>query len=85
MTRSDLVYLILILSYYTNNFEAEYIILLKTVFKYISETLNVKLIFTNDTANNLIKYINADFIRVINDCKLSNNYIFILVKKCILY
>ena len=67
------------LSYYLDNSDKEHLALLKTVFKYISETLNVKLIFTNNTADNLIRYINADFAKVIDNYKLSNDYMFMLV------
>ena len=83
MTQLNLIYLILILSYYLDNSDKKHLALLKTVFRYISETLNVKLTFTNNTADNLIKYTNADFAKAINSCKLTDNYMFILAKECI--
>ena len=72
-----------ILSYYLDNSDKEHLALLKTVFKYILETLDIKLIFINNTADNLIKYTNADFVRAINSCKSTDNYIFMLVKEYI--
>ena len=75
----------LILSYYLDNSDKEHLTLLKTVFKYILDTLDIELIFTNNTVNNLIRYTNADFVRVINSCKLTDNYIFILVEEYISY
>ena len=84
MTQLNLIYLILILSYYLDNSDKEHLALLKTVFKYISETLDVKLTFTNNAADNLIKYTNTDFTEAIDDCKLTSDYMFILVKEYIL-
>ena len=83
MTQSDLIYLILILSCYLDNSDKEHLALLKTVFRYISETLDVKLTFINNTVNNLIKYTDANFIRAINSCKSTSDYVFILVKEYI--
>ena len=83
MTQSNLIYLILILSYYLDNSDKEYLTLLKTVFRYISETLNVKLIFTDNIVDNLIRYTDADFAEAIDSCKLTNDYMFMLTKECI--
>ena len=74
-----------ILSCYLDNSDKEHLALLKTVFRYISETLDIKLIFINNTANNLIKYTNVNFVRVINSHKLTDNYIFIFTEEYILY
>ena len=83
MTQSDLIYLISILSCYLDNSNKEHLALLKTVFKYILETLDVKLIFINNTVDNLIKYTDADFAEAIDNYKLTNDYIFMLAKECI--
>ena len=85
MTQSNLIYSILILSYYLDNSDKEHLTLLKTVFKYISETLDIKLIFINNIINNLIRYTDVNFTEVIDDCKSTDNYMFMLAKKCILY
>ena len=74
-----------ILSCYLDNSNKEHLALLKTVFIYVSETLNIELTFTNNTVNDLIKYTNADFVRAIDDCKLTSDYMFILIKECILH
>ena len=73
------------MSFYLDNSEAEHTALLKIVLRYILETLDVKLIFINNTINNLIKYTDVNFIRAINSYKLTNNYIFMLVKEYMLY
>ena len=83
MTQSDLIYLISILSYYLDNSDKEHLALLKTVFRYILETLDVELTFTNNTADDLIRYTNADFAEAIDSCKLTDDYIFMLVEECI--
>ena len=83
ITESDLIYLMSILSCYLDNSGKEHLALLKTVFRYISETLDVELTFTDDAVNNLIRYTNADFVKVIDDCKLTGDYIFMLVRECI--
>ena len=85
MTQSDLIYLISILSHYLDNSDKEHLTLLKTVFRYILETLDIELTFINNTANNLIRYTNINFVRAIDSCKSTNNYVFILVKEYILY
>ena len=83
MTQFDLIYSMSILSYYLNNSDKEYLALLKTVFRYVSETLDVGLTFTDDTTNNLIRYTNANFVRAIDSCKLTGDYMFMLVRECI--
>ena len=55
------------------------------MFRYILETLDVELIFTNNAADNLIRYTDANFAEVIDDHKSTDNYVFILVKECISY
>ena len=85
ITQSDLIYLMLILSYYLNNSDKEHLTLLKTVFRYISKTLDVELIFTNNAADNLIRYINANFVEAIDSCKSTDDYMFMLVREYILY
>ena len=85
MTWSDLIYLMLKLSCYLDNSDKEHLALLKIVFKYVSETLDVELIFTNNAANNLIKYTDADFAEAIDSYKLTNDYMFMLAEECILY
>ena len=85
MTWSDLIYSISILSCYLDNSDKEHLVLLKTVFKYVLETLDVELTFTNNAADNLIEYTDVNFIRAIDSCKLTDDYMFMLVKECILY
>ena len=78
MTWSDLIYLMSILSCYLDNSDKEHLALLKTVFRYVSETLDVELIFTNNAADNLIEYTDADFAETIDDYKLTSDYMFII-------
>ena len=85
MTQLNLIYLMLILNYYLNNSDKKHLALLKTVFRYISETLDIKLTFTNNTADNLIKYTNVNFAEAIDIHKLTDNYIFMLVREYILH
>ena len=72
-----------ILSYYLDNSDKEHLTLLKTVFKYVSETLNIELIFTDNITDDLIKYTNADFAKVIDSCKLTSDYMFMLAEEYI--
>ena len=83
MTQFDLIYLISILSHYLDNSDKEHLALLKIVFRYISETLDIELTFINDTVDNLIRYTDADFAEVIDSCKLTSDYMFMLVRECI--
>ena len=68
MTHLDLVYLMSKLSKHLSNSDKEHIILLKNIFHYMSNTLNLSLTFINNNSelNNLVKYINLNFIRVID-------------------
>ena len=70
-----------ILSCYLDNSDKEHLALLKTVFRYISETLDVELTFTDDAANDLIRYTDADFAEVIDSHKLTDDYMFMLVRE----
>ena len=83
MTQLNLIYLMLILSCYLDNSDKEHLALLKTVFRYISETLDVKLIFTDNTTDDLIRYTDADFVEAIDSCKLTDNYMFMLAEEYI--
>ena len=74
-----------ILSHYLDNSDKEYLALLKTVFRYVSETLDIELTFTNNAADDLIRYTNADFAEAIDDCKLTDDYMFMLAEECISY
>ena len=85
ITWLNLIYLILILSCYLDNSDKEHLVLLKTVFRYVSKTLDIELIFTNNAANDLIKYTNADFTKAIDSYKLTDDYVFMFVKECILH
>ena len=83
MTQPDLTYLMSILSCYLDNSDKEHLALLKTVFRYVSETLNIELTFTDNTTDDLIEYTDADFAEAIDDCKLTGDYMFMLVEECI--
>ena len=85
ITQSDLIYSISILSHYLDNSDKKHLALLKTVFRYISETLDIKLIFTDNAADDLIRYTNADFAEAIDSYKLTDDYMFMLAEECILY
>ena len=75
----------LILSCYLDNSGKEYLVLLKTVFRYVSEVLDVELIFTDNAADDLIRYTDADFAKAIDSCKLTSDYMFMLVREYILH
>ena len=83
MIQSNLIYLISILSYYLDNSNKKHLALLKTVFRYISETLDVELTFINNIANDLIRYTDTDFVEAIDSFKLINNYVFMLAEEYI--
>ena len=83
MTQPDLAYLMLILSCYLGNPGKEHLALLKTVFRYVSETLDVGLTFTDDAADDLIGYTDADFAEAIDGHKLTGDYVFMLARGCI--
>ena len=72
-----------ILSCYLDNSDKEHLALLKTVFRYISEILDIELTFTNNTADDLIKYTDVNFVEIIDDCKLTGDYVLMLVRECI--
>ena len=85
MMRSDLVYSMSLLSHYLCNSEKKHISLLADVFYYVSETLNLELIFSDDSSDKVIKYSDADFAEAVDDRKITRDFIFMLTGKYISY
>ena len=81
--RSDLVYSMFLLSYYMSNSEKKHILLLVNIFYYISETLNLEFIFSDNSSDELIKYSNTDFAEAVDDRKLTRDFTFMLTRECI--
>ena len=86
-SRSNLAQLVKVLSRYYFNSESIHIILVKQVLRYISNTLNKNLIFDDfvDILNNVVDYIDADFVDIKIGRKFTSDYIFLLTKIAISY
>ena len=76
MTRSDLIYLLSVLSRYYFNSNSTHIKVIIRVLKYIKKTLNYNIHY--EDKENLIKYIDADYAEIINDRRSIDNYAFFL-------
>ena len=83
MTRPDLVYLMFLLSHYLSNLEKKHVSLLKNVFYYVSETLNLELTFRVNNSDEVIKYSDADFTRAVDNRKSIRDFTFMLTGECI--
>ena len=81
MTRSDLIYSLSILSRYYFNSNSTHIKAVIRVFKYIKKTLNYDIHYENK--KNLIKYIDVDFAKIINDRRFIDDYTFFLLRSFI--
>ena len=78
MTRSNLIYSFSILSRYCFNSNSMHIKAVIRVFKYIKKTFNYDIHYENK--ENLIKYIDVDFAKTMNDRCFIDDYAFFLSK-----
>ena len=78
MTHSDLVYMMSILSKYLSNSEKKHLALLKNIFYYVSDTLDISLMFMSEDTSNVVGFMISDFTEVVNECKLIKDFIFML-------
>ena len=83
MTYSDLAYVMLILSRYLSNSEKKHLSLLKNVFCYVSDTLDIDLMFMSEDTSNIVEFTDSDFAEVVNECKLTGDFVFMLAEDCI--
>ena len=79
--RSDLIYLFSILSCYCFNLNLTHVKAIIRIFKYIKETLDYDIYY--ESKENLIKYIDVDFAKIINNRRFIDNYAFFLSKDLI--
>ena len=79
MTWSNLIYFFLILSRYCFNPNLTHVKIIIRVFKYIKRTLDYDIHYENK--ENLIKYIDVDFAKTVNNCCLIDDYAFFFVKR----
>ena len=81
MTQSDLIYLLLILSYYCFNLNLTQIKTVICVLKYNKKTLNYDIYY--EDKKDLIKYIDVDYAEIIDSHCFINDYTFLLLKNLI--
>ena len=81
--RPDLTFLIFLLSHYLSNLEKKHILLLANIFYYISGTQNIKLTFSDNDSDKVIKYSDTDFTEAVDDRKLTKDFVFMLAEECI--
>ena len=80
--RSDLIYLLSVLSRYCFNSNSTHIKTVICVLKYIKKTLNYDIHCENK--KDFIKYIDADYAKIINDRCSIDDYAFFLSENLIL-
>ena len=76
--RLNLIYSLSILSRYCFNSNSTHVKIIIYVLKYIKETLNYDIHY--EDKKNLMKYIDADFAKAMNNHRFINNYAFFLSK-----
>ena len=81
MTQSNLIYSFLILLRYCFNPNLTHVKTIIYVLKYIKKTFNYNIHYENK--KNLIKYIDVDFAKIMNDHRFIDNYAFFLSKDLI--
>ena len=81
MTRSSLIYSLSVLLRYCFNLNSTHVKAIIRVLKYIKETLDYDIHYENK--ENLIKYINVDFAKAVNNRHFINDYVFFLSKNLI--
>ena len=81
MTRSNLIYSFSVLSRYCFNSNSMYVKAIIRVFKYIKKTLDYNIYYKDK--EDLIKYIDADFAKIMNDHRFIDDYAFFLSKNFI--
>ena len=74
MTQSNLIYFFSILSRYCFNLNSTHVKTVIRVFKYIKKTLDYDIYYKDK--NNLIKYIDVDFAKTMNDRRFIDDYAF---------
>jgi hypothetical protein len=91
-TRLDLVYSVNVLSRYAHNLDSTHCALVKRVFKYIADIINVDLTFkqsnnheSNNQQSNLIDYSDSDFVESKDKKHSTKEYVFKLVDKTIIH
>jgi hypothetical protein len=87
-TRLDLAYSVKVLSKYAHNLSSTHCVLIKRVFRYVAETINVDLIFerSNDQQSensDLIDYSDSDFVELKDKRHSTKDYVFMLVDEAI--
>jgi hypothetical protein len=85
-TRLDLAYSVKILSIYAHNVSSTHCALIKRMLRYVTETINVDLIFkrSNDQhSDDLIDYNDSDFVELKDKRHSTRKYLFMLVDETI--
>ena len=79
------MYMILKLSRYLSNSEKKHLALLKNIFYYMSDTLDIDFMFMSEDTSDIIEFTDSNFTRVVNKHKLTEDFMFMLAGDCILY
>ncbi len=85
-TRLELAYSVKVLSRYAHNLSSTRCALIKRMLKYVTETINVNLIFkrSNDQqSDDLIDYSDSDFVELKDKRHSTEDYVFMLVEESI--
>ena len=78
-TRSDIAYLVRVLSRYCFNSFFEHCLLLKRILKYLSKTLKLEIIFKKNSHDDLIEYTDSNWAELADKRKSTAVYVFYFV------
>lgn len=74
----DIAYLVKILNCYYSNLEITHCNLIISIFRYLLKIFDIEIIFIINSKNNLINYIDFNYIKLIDGQNFVGSYIFIL-------
>ncbi len=80
-TRLDLAYSVRVLSRYAHNLSSIHCALIKRMFRYVAETINVDLTFNQ--SDDLIDYSDSDFVGLKDKRHSTKLYVFMLIDEAI--
>jgi hypothetical protein len=87
-TRFDLAYSVRVLSRYAHNFDSTHCVLVKRMFRYVADMINVDLTFerSNDQqSDDLIDYSDSDFVELKDKRHSTRRYVFMLIEETIVH
>lgn len=80
-----IAYAVEVLIWYCNYLGSIHYNLVIQIFRYLSKTFDFKIIFIINSKNEMISYINSNYIEIINNQKFTSGYIFILSDRSLYY